>query len=78
MSISAIRLSGSHVQLEPLTNEHLTAIQSAANDGELWKLFFTTVPSTANTQQWLDTALEMQRQEKAIPFAYAACLAEKL
>ncbi|MCX7219935.1 MAG: GNAT family protein [Burkholderiales bacterium] len=78
MSISTVRLSGSHVQLEPLTNEHLSAIQSAASDGELWKLFFTTVPSTANTQQWLDTALEMQRQEKAIPFAVRSLLSGEI
>ncbi|MFZ6748570.1 GNAT family N-acetyltransferase [Undibacterium sp. Ren11W] len=62
-------LSGAHVQLEPLSQGHLSAIQAAACDGELWKLFFTTVPSPENTQLWLDTALDMQKQEKAIPFA---------
>lgn len=69
-----LTLSGTHVRLEPLNKAQLSAIQAAASDGELWKLFFTTVPSPDNTQLWLDTALEMQKQEKAIPFAVRSLL----
>lgn len=69
-----LTLSGTHVRLEPLSKAQLSAIQAAASDGELWKLFFTTVPSPENTQLWLDTALEMQKQEKAIPFAVRSLL----
>ncbi|MFZ6863828.1 GNAT family N-acetyltransferase [Undibacterium sp. Ji67W] len=69
MQCTPIQLSGTYVTLEPLTQEHLPEIQSAVADGELWKLFFTSVPSPENTQQWLDAALEMQHQQTAIPFA---------
>jgi RimJ/RimL family protein N-acetyltransferase len=78
ISASSVMLSGTHVRLEPLVNDHLSAIQAAANDGQLWKLFFTTVPSFEKTQQWLDTALEMQKQEKAIPFAVRSLLSGEI
>lgn len=68
MPTTPFTLSGRHLSLEPLQQQHLAAIQAAAADGELWKLFFTSVPSPENTQSWLDLALEMQRQQKAIPF----------
>lgn len=68
MHCKAITLKGKHVTLEPLEQHHLTDIQAAAADGELWKLFFTSVPSPENTQNWLNIALEMQQQQKAVPF----------
>ncbi|MES2036219.1 MAG: GNAT family protein [Pseudomonadota bacterium] len=68
MHCKPITLKGKHVTLEPLEQHHLTDIQAAAADGELWKLFFTSVPSPENTQNWLNIALEMQLQQKAVPF----------
>ena len=68
MHCKAITLKGKHVTLEPLEQHHLTDIQAAVADGELWKLFFTSVPSPENTQNWLNIALEMQQQQKALPF----------
>ena len=68
MQTTPFTLTGRYLTLEPLQQEHLSAIQAAATDGELWKLFFTSVPSPENTQSWLEQALEMQRQQKAIPF----------
>jgi len=62
-------LHGHYVSLEPLNQQHLSDIQAAAADGELWKLFFTSVPSVDLAQSWLDTALEAKNQGKAIPFA---------
>ncbi|BBB66057.1 N-acetyltransferase [Undibacterium sp. YM2] len=68
MHCNAITLKGKHVTLEPLEQHHLADIQAAAADGELWKLFFTSVPSPDNTQNWLNIALGMQQQQKAVPF----------
>lgn len=69
MNTKPFTLRGQHVTLEPLNQQHLKEVQVAAADGELWKLFFTSVPSPDNTQNWLNTALEMQQQQRAIPFA---------
>ncbi|MFZ6678395.1 GNAT family N-acetyltransferase [Undibacterium sp. Tian12W] len=68
MHCNAITLKGKHATLEPLEQHHLADIQVAAADGELWKLFFTSVPSPDNTQNWLNIALDMQQQQKAVPF----------
>ncbi|MDO8179102.1 MAG: GNAT family protein [Undibacterium sp.] len=69
MQCSPFTLQGKYVQLEPLIQNNLSDIQAAAADGELWELFFTSVPAFEQTQQWLDLALELQNQQKAIPFA---------
>ena len=68
MHCSSFILHGQYAQLEPLIQDHLSDIQAAAADGELWKLFFTSVPIFEQTQQWLDIALELRNQQKAIPF----------
>ncbi|MBY0569785.1 MAG: GNAT family N-acetyltransferase [Burkholderiaceae bacterium] len=68
MECQPLHLQGTSVSLEPLEQAHIADIRNAAADGELWKLFFTSVPAPEQTQQWLDTALTMQSQQKAIPF----------
>jgi RimJ/RimL family protein N-acetyltransferase len=68
MECQPLHLQGTSVSLEPLEQAHIADIRNAAADGELWKLFFTSVPGPEQTQQWLDTALTMQSQQKAIPF----------
>ncbi|MFZ6769023.1 GNAT family N-acetyltransferase [Undibacterium sp. Di26W] len=68
MNCIPLTLRGKHVTLEPLTQSHIADIQAAAADGELWKLFFTSVPTPDNTQNWLNIALEMRQQQKALPF----------
>lgn len=68
MHCKPMTLKGKHVTLEALEQHHLADVQAAAADGELWKLFFTSVPSPDNTQNWLNIALEMQQQQKAVPF----------
>ncbi|WP_394779982.1 GNAT family N-acetyltransferase [Undibacterium sp.] len=68
MECTPFTLQGSEVSLEPLQQQHLADIQAAAADGELWKLFFTSVPAPDKTQAWLDIALTLQQEQKAIPF----------
>ncbi|MBC3936909.1 GNAT family N-acetyltransferase [Undibacterium rugosum] len=69
MDLKPIYLQGQHISLEPLNESHLDDIRAAAADGELWKLFFTSVPRPDQVSQWLATALEMQQQQRALPFA---------
>jgi RimJ/RimL family protein N-acetyltransferase len=69
MDCTPITLEGDNVILEPLRQELLDDIRAAAADGELWKLFFTSVPQPENTQQWMDIALQWLKEGKAIPFA---------
>lgn len=62
-------LQGRHVSLEPLSHEHVTGLQQAARDGELWSLWFTSVPKPEGTQQYVSQALALGEQGKAMPFA---------
>jgi N-acetyltransferase len=66
--VEPVTLRGAHVALEPLAREHLTAIRTAAADGELWRLWYTSVPAPAATQSWLDKALDMRERDGAMPF----------
>ncbi|AIY01948.1 acyl-CoA acyltransferase domain-containing protein [Arthrobacter sp. PAMC 25486] len=43
-AIAPITLSGKYVTLEPLRMDHHDALVNAASDGELWNLWYTTVP----------------------------------
>ena len=67
--IVPVTLEGEHVVLEPLQLAHLDGIQDAARDGELWRLWYTHVPSPEDAREYVETALAMQSNEGALPFA---------
>jgi RimJ/RimL family protein N-acetyltransferase len=67
--IEPVTLSGRHATLEPLAADHLEAIRAAAADGELWDLWYTSVPAPDKVPAWLDAALQMRRVQGAMPFA---------
>lgn len=53
-----VTLEGNGIRLEPLGLEHETGIQKAAADGELWNLWFTSVPPPERARAYIETALE--------------------
>ena len=61
-------LQGKHVSLEPLSLEHVPGLQEAARDGELWNLWFTSVPHPESTLQYVEQALALREQGKTMPF----------
>lgn len=62
-------LSGEHVVLEPLSLSHVTALNVAASDGQLWRLWFTSVPAPDEMKAYVTKALEMQERGEAFAFA---------
>ena len=66
--IEPVTLSGASVILEPLSLEHLEGIRSAVKDGELWKLWFTSIPAPENAEAYINTALDMRENAGAMPF----------
>jgi RimJ/RimL family protein N-acetyltransferase len=66
--IEPLVLEGRYARLVPLTDAHHEALARAAADGELWKLWFTSVPSPEGTAQYIATALEMRERLDAMPF----------
>lgn len=64
-----IALEGHGVTLEPLTAGHEPALRAAVADGELWNLWFTTVPEPDKVGAYIATALEGQKQGHMLPWA---------
>jgi len=66
--LQPVTLAGRHVRLEPLTREHAPALEDAAADGELHRLWVTSVPAPGNALAYVETALAQQGQGRALPF----------
>ena len=69
LALAPVTLDGHSVRLEPLSVEHESGISAAAADGELWKLWFTSVPEPHGTREYIDAALEGQRAGHMLPWA---------
>jgi len=70
--VSPVTLKGTHATLEPLAREHEEALKHAAADGELWRLWYTSVPAPDKTAAYIETALEMRENLGAMPFVVRA------
>ena len=46
--VEPIELHGEHVSLVPLTMEHHEQLREALADGELWNLWYTSIPRPEN------------------------------
>ena len=67
--VEPVTLRGTHATLEPLAEAHLDGIRAAAADGELWRLWYTSVPSPDATERWFATALDLRERLGAMAFA---------
>jgi N-acetyltransferase len=65
--VEPVTLAGALVTLEPLEREHEDALRRAASDGELWQLWFTSVPAPGAVAQYIEVALGM-RDKGGMPF----------
>ena len=63
-----VTLAGKHVRLEPLTMEHAPGLRTAIADGELWRLWYTAVPTPDGLLEYIDTALRNQQNGIDLPF----------
>lgn len=66
--IEPITLQGRHVTIEPLAADHLDDLLAASADGELWKLWYTSVPDPESMQGWIAAALRQRDDTGAMPF----------
>jgi len=63
-----VTLEGNGVRLEPLAREHGEALAKAAADGELWQLWFTSVPRPEETDRYGQQALAGQEARHMLAF----------
>ncbi len=66
--VEPVVLESELVRLEPMTVEHEAALADAAADGELWKLWFTSVPAPGGMRTYIDTALEGKAAGHRLPW----------
>ena len=67
--VAPVTLEGHSVRLEPLSVDHEAGLAAAAADGQLWKLWYTSVPEPAGTRGYIDAALEGQQAGHMLPWA---------
>lgn len=67
--LQPVELTSELVTLVPLTLEHEVDLMQAASDGELWRLWFTSVPEPKATRAYIEKAIDQQLNDKALPFA---------
>ena len=66
--LNNITLEGELVKLIPLAKEHKNDLLEAAADGELWNLWYTSVPSKDSIDDDIDFALSENQQGRAHAF----------
>ena len=57
------------IRLEPLSYDHRDGLADAASDGELWQLWYTSVPDSQSTQTYIADALKGQDAGLMLPWA---------
>jgi RimJ/RimL family protein N-acetyltransferase len=67
--IEPIELHGEHVSLVPLTMEHHAQLREALADGELWNLWYTSIPRPENLAAEIERRLGLQAKGEMVPFA---------
>ncbi len=63
-----VALAGEHAGLQPLAREHHDGLVDAVRDGELWKLWYTSIPSPEGMATEIDRRLDLQAQGSMLPF----------
>ena len=63
-----VTLAGPHATLLPLAREHHDALVQATRDGELWKLWYTAVPSPEGMAAEIERRLALAEAGSMRPF----------
>src|SRR5246127_4006998 len=66
--LEPVTLSGQYARLEPLSRAHQDGLIEAVRDGELWKLWYTSVPTPENMAKEIDRRLGLQGAGSMLPF----------
>ncbi|MHA7270633.1 GNAT family N-acetyltransferase [Arthrobacter sp. HLT1-20] len=67
-AIAPVTLHGKYVTLEPLSMEHHDGLVAAASDGELWNLWYTSVPRPEAMKAEIQQRLAAQQAGNELSF----------
>ena len=68
ITLAPCTLEGREVRLEPLTVDHRADLVTAASDGQLWELWYTSVPAPNEVDTYIKAALDGQRAGHMLPW----------
>ena len=66
--LEPVTLQGAHARLEPLSHDHIDGLVEAVSDGELWKLWYTFIPTAENMKKEIDRRLGLFEAGSMLPF----------
>jgi len=66
--LQPVALRGSRASLVPLDRGHADDLVEAVQDGELWKLWYTSIPSPDKLADFIDRRLAAQARGDLFPF----------
>jgi RimJ/RimL family protein N-acetyltransferase len=66
--LEPMTLKGRHAELVPLSLDHHDDLADAVRDGELWKLWYTAIPSPDGMKAEIQRRLALQAEGKMLPF----------
>lgn len=67
--VTTVTLEDDVVRLEPLKPEHRAELVEAASDGELWALWYTSVPDATSVDAYIQKAMAGQATGQELSFA---------
>ena len=67
--IEPVSLNSPHVDLVPLSLAHRADLAESVQDGELWSLWYTTIPNPGGMQAEIERRLRLQAEGSMLPFA---------
>ncbi|WP_299471166.1 GNAT family protein [uncultured Roseibium sp.] len=65
----AITLNGTHASLTPLSQAHAAELAEACAEADLWKAWYTSIPSPDQVSHEIDRRLALQKTGSMLPFA---------
>jgi RimJ/RimL family protein N-acetyltransferase len=66
--LQPVELAGGAARLVPLSTDHIAPLQAAVADGELWKLWYTNVPTVEGMAAEIERRLKLQSAGAMLPF----------
>ena len=66
--LAPVTLSGTHVTLVPLSQDHLSGLIAAVQDGEPYRLWYASAPSPESMEAEIDRRLALHRAGSMLPF----------